>query len=159
SLNREERRARKEQLAERRRTLREEQRQHDAYEHLSKLRQQGETYWVAGFARKPYSYYQKVIARDGLMPGGPPVELSAEEAEAIRLQKEREDARSNDDNEVVLDAYEWRRIRSGVYVSSNWKWYIEQEGRREWCVYLDGEQWGDWSGRGIYRGEYLPFES
>jgi hypothetical protein len=52
-----------------------------------------------------------------------------------------------------------RRVRSGMYVSTNWKWWVERRGSRRWFVYSDGEQLGDWTGPYLGWGKCLPFES
>jgi hypothetical protein len=124
----------------------------DAYEHLCQLRRQRGTYWIAVLVRKHNRCYQAVLTGVGLEPDVPRFELTAEEAEAVRLQDERED-------QPCCKDYEWRRVRGGVYVSTDWKWHIEREGSRQWFVYWDGEPWGNWSGDRIGRGDCLPFES
>ncbi len=135
----------------RRRTLRKQQ---AAYEHLCELRRDGETYWIVVLARTGSNYHKAVITGSGLASGIPQFHLNPEEAEAVKLREQG----LPDECGV-----EWRRVRAGVYRSTDWKWYIEAEDREAWVAYRDGELWGNWNTPGqCYEARphhYEPFAS
>jgi hypothetical protein len=110
-------------------------RQRDAYDHLCQLRQQKDTYWLAVLVRKRKRPYQAVLTGVGLQPDVPRFELTAEEAEAVRQHEEETGARHHEDSD-------WRRVRGGEYVSTDWKWYVWRRWGRQWFVYHYGDLWG-----------------
>jgi hypothetical protein len=131
--------------------------QQATYERLCRLRQRGDTYWIALLACKDNYDNQAVITGVGLKPGVPRFELNAEETEAIKLREQR-------DAKPSRCPVKWRRVRPGAYRSIDWKWCIEQEGRNEWVAYRDGELWGSrgshWDWYNNPRDNcYVPFKS
>jgi hypothetical protein len=134
-----------------------QRRQQAAYEHLCRLRERGDTYWIVRLVRDGDSYDRAVLTGDNLMPGVPRFELNTGEAEAVKV-------REKPDPDRLWRRLQWRRIRAGAYRSEDWRWLIEREGSKRWVTYCGGERWGNWIlGRrrryGPRAEDYLPCET